>query len=328
MKITRRNLLGTAGAACLSAVPVSTTLAQESWPAARPIRLVAPYAPGGPSDFSARVLAEHLGKSLGQQVIVENKPGAGTRLANEMVARTAPDGYTMLYAAAPYATAEALYGKQKFDMKKDLLPVTFVAMAPLFLIVNADSGVKNVRELVALGKSRSSGLNFGSPGAGSQPNLAADLFLKDAKLKGEILHFRGDAPAYVELLGGRIDATLTAITTALPHIRAGKLRVLGVASAERSPLYPDAPTLREQGMGNVVASGWYGMMVPGGTARLVIARLQAEINRALADPEVKQKFLTQGLEPRGGTPAEFQAFIDSETRKWTAVIRQSGIRGE
>ncbi|RYG10840.1 MAG: tripartite tricarboxylate transporter substrate binding protein, partial [Burkholderiales bacterium] len=268
MKITRRNLLGTAGAACLSAMPVTTVLAQESWPA-KPIRLIAPYAPGGPSDISARVLAEHLGKSLGQQVIVENKPGAGTRLANEMVARIAPDGYTMLYAAAPYATAEALYGKQKFDMKKDLLPVTFVAMAPLFLIVNADSGVKNVRELVALGKSRSSGLNFGSPGAGSQPNLAADLFLKDAKLRGEILHFRGDAPAYVELLGGRIDATLTAITTALPHIRAGKLRVLGVASAERSPLYPDAPTLREQGMGNVVASGWYGMMVPGGTSRLV-----------------------------------------------------------
>jgi tripartite-type tricarboxylate transporter receptor subunit TctC len=328
MNITRRHLLGTAGAAVLSAGPASLALAQQDiWPS-RPIRLVAPYAPGGPSDLSARVLADHLGKSLGQQVLVENKPGAGTRLANEMVARTAPDGYTMLYAAAPYATAEALYGKQKFDVKADLLPVTFVAMAPLFLIVNADSGVKNVRELVALGKSRSAGLNFGSPGAGSQPNLAADLFLKDAKLKGEIIHFRGDAPAYVELLGGRIDATLTAITTALPHIKAGKLRVLGVASAERSPLYPEAPTLREQGMPNVVASGWYGMMVPGKTPRLVVARLQAEINRALSDPEVRQKFLSQGLEPRGGTPAEFQAFMDNETRKWTAVIRQSGIKGE
>jgi tripartite-type tricarboxylate transporter receptor subunit TctC len=327
MKITRRNLLGAAGAAALSAGPATLVLAQDHWPS-KPIRLVAPYAPGGPSDISARVLAEHLGKSLGQQVIVENKPGAGTRLANELVARTAPDGYTLLYAAAPYATAEALYGKQKFDVKTDLLPVTFVAMAPLFLIVNADSGVRNVRELVALGKSRSAGLNFGSPGAGSQPNLAADLFLKDAKLKGEIIHFRGDAPAYVELLGGRIDATLTAITTALPHIRAGKLRVLGVASAERSPLFPDAPTLREQCMGNVVASGWYGMMVPGKTPRLVVARLQAEINRALSDPEVRQKFLSQGLEPRGGTPAEFQAFMDNETRKWTAVIRQSGIKGE
>lgn len=327
MKITRRNLLGTAGAACLSAASTAPAWGQESWPV-RPVRLICPYAPGGASDISARVLAEHLGKSLGQQVIVENKPGAGTRLANELVARAVPDGYTLLYAAAPYATAEALYGKQKFDVKKDLLPVTFVAMAPLFLIVNADSGVKNVRELVALGKSRSSGLNFGSPGAGSQPNLAADLFLKDAKLKGEIIHFRGDAPAYLELLGGRIDATLTAITTALPHIKAGKLRVLGVASAARSPLYPDAPTLREQGMSNVVASGWYGMMVPGVTSRLVIARLQAEINRALSDPEVKQKFLSQGLEPRGGTPAEFQAFMDNETRKWTAVIRQSGIKGE
>ncbi|RYF41652.1 MAG: tripartite tricarboxylate transporter substrate binding protein [Comamonadaceae bacterium] len=327
MTITRRTLLGTAGAACLGAAPGATAWAQEIWPA-RPVKLISPYAPGGASDISARVLAEHLGKSLGQQVVVENKPGAGTRLANEFAARAPADGYTLLYAAAPYATAEALYGKQKFDTRKDLVPVTFVALAPLFLIVNADSKITSARELIALGKSRSSGLNIGSPGAGSQPNLAAELFLRDGKTKGEVIHFRGDAPAYAELLAGRIDATLTAITTALPHIQAGKLRVLGVASAARSPLYPEAPTLREQGLPNVIASGWYGLMVPGATPRLVVARLQAEMNRALSDPEVRRKFLTQGLEPRGGTPAEFQAFMDNETRKWTAVIRQAGIKAE
>ena len=327
MTIKRRTLLAATGAAGLYATPGAATWAQDTWPS-RPIRMISPYAPGGASDISARVLAEHLGKSLGQQVLVENKPGAGTRLANELAARSPGDGYTLLYAAAPYATAEALYGKQKFDTRKDLAPVTFVALAPLFLIVNADSRVKTVRDLLALGKSRSSGLNIGSPGAGSQPHLAAELFLRDGKTRGEVIHFRGDAPAYAELLAGRIDATLTAITAALPHIQAGKLRVLGAASMERSALYPEAHTLREQGLSNVIASGWYGLMAPGTTPRLVVARLQAEMNRALSDADVKKRFLSLGLEPRGGTPAEFQAFMDNETRKWTAVIRQAGIKGD
>jgi len=326
MKITRRALLGTA-AASLCASRIAPTLAQEPWPS-RPIRLISPYGAGGANDISARLLAEHLGTGLGQQVIVENKPGAGTRLANEYAARAPADGYTVLYAAAPYATAEALYGKQNFDPRKDLEPVALVAMAPLFLIVNAQTNVKNAREFIAYAKSRPEGVNFGSPGAGSQPNLAAELLLKDAGLKGINIHFRGDAPAYTELLAGRIDATLTAITAALPHIESGKLRVLGVASPERSPLYPDAPTLSEQGLPNVVASGWYGFMVPGATPPAVRERLQAETNRALADPQVRQKFLALGLEPRGSTAAEFRRFIDNETRKWGELIRTAGIKAE
>jgi tripartite-type tricarboxylate transporter receptor subunit TctC len=326
MKITRRALLRSA-AASLSAAHLASPFAQDGWPS-RPVKLISPYGAGGANDISARLLAERLGTSLGQQVIVENKPGAGTRLANEQAARAAPDGYTVLYAAAPYATAEALYGKQNFDPRKDLQPVALVAMAPLFLIVNADTNIKNAREFVAYAKSRPEGINFGSPGAGSQPNLAAELLLKDAGLKGLNIHFRGDAPAYTELLAGRIDATLTAITAALPHIQSGKLRVLGVASAARSPLYPDAPTLTEQGLPSVIASGWYGFMVPDGTPAAVRERLQTETNRALADPQVKQRFLALGLEPRGGTAAEFRQFIDHETRKWTDLIRTAGIKAE
>ncbi len=260
--------------------------------------------------------------------MVENKPGAGTRLANEFVARGPSDGYTLLYAAAPYATAEALYGKQNFDTRKDLQPVALVAMAPLFLIVNTQSGVKTAQELVAYGKSKPSGLNIGSPGAGSQPNLAAELFLRDSGSRGVVVHFRGDAPAYSELLAGRIDATLTAITTALPHIQAGKLRVLGVAATQRSALYPDAPTLREQGFPSVVASGWYGFMMQGRTPQPIIDRLQVTVIRALADPEVKQKFLAQGLEPNSKTAAEFRRFIDDEGRKWGDLIAKAGIKGE
>ena len=236
MNVTRRTLLGTA-AACLSAAPFFPASAQDAWPS-RVVRLVSPYGAGGASDISLRILADHLGNRLGQRFIVENRPGAGTRLANEYVAHAAPDGYTFLYAAAPYATAEALFGKLTYDPRKDLVPVAMAVLAPLFLIVNADASFKNLQELIAYGKSKPEGLTFASPGAGSQPHLAAELLFREAGVKGLNIPFRGDATAYTELLAGRVDATLTAISTALPYIETGKLRVLGVASPERSPIYP------------------------------------------------------------------------------------------
>ncbi|MEH2592013.1 Bug family tripartite tricarboxylate transporter substrate binding protein [Bradyrhizobium sp. AZCC 1721] len=325
MKVTRRTLLGTI-AACLSASSGFEAFAQGDWPS-RLVRLVSPYGAGGANDISLRILAEQLGRSLNQQFIVENKPGAGTRIANELVARAAADGYTFLYAAAPYATAEALFGKLKYE-RKDLQPVAMTVMAPLFLIVNAKASFKNLQEMIAYGKSQSDGLTFASPGAGSQPHLAAELLLRDAGVKGLNVQYRGDAMAYTELLAGRVDATLTAISTALPHIQNGDFRVLGVASAERSAIYPQAPTLREQGFPNVVASGWFGFMSPAGTPQPIVERMQQEINRALADAEVKQKLLAQGLEARAGSAAEFGRFIDNETRKWSEVIRAAGLKGE
>lgn len=326
MTITRRALLR-ASAAGLAATPAFHAFGQADWPS-RPVRLVSPYGAGGANDISARILAEHLRASLGQQFVVENKPGAGTRIANDLVARAAPDGYTVLYAAAPYATAEALYGKLPFDPRKDLKPVAMVALAPLFLIVNSQSPFKTVQDFIAYGKSRAEGLTFASPGAGSQPHLAAQLLMRDAQVKGLNVHVRGDAVAYTELLAGRVDATLTAITTALPHIESGKLRVLGTASAQRSGVYPQAATLREQGFRNVVAAGWYGFMLPGTTSASITARLQAATLRALADPAVKTKLLAQGLDPQPLPAEDFGKFIDAETRKWTDVIRKAGIKGE
>jgi tripartite-type tricarboxylate transporter receptor subunit TctC len=326
MKVTRRTLLGTI-AACLSAGSGFQAFAEGDWPS-RLVRFVSPYGAGGANDISLRILAEHLGRRLGQQFIVENKPGAGTRLANESVARAAPDGYTFLYAAAPYATAEALFGKLSYDPRKDLQPVAMAVIAPIFLIINAQASFKNLQELIAYGKSQPNGLTFASPGAGSQPHLAAELLFKDAGVKGLNIPFRGDAMAYTELFAGRVDATLTAISTALPYIQSDKFRVLGVASAERSPIYPQAPTLREQGLANVVAAGWYGFMAPAGAPPMIVDRLQAEVARALADPEVKQKLLAQGLEAHGSTAAEFGKFIDDETRKWSELIREAGLKGE
>jgi tripartite-type tricarboxylate transporter receptor subunit TctC len=301
--------------------------AQGDWPS-RPVKIVSPYGAGGPNDISARLFGEYLGRRLGQTFIVENKAGAGTRLGNEYVAHARRDGYTILYAAAPYATLEALYGKLGYDPKKDLVPIAMAAMVPLFLVVNAQLPVKSVKELIAYGKSRPNGLTFGSPGNGSQPHLAAELLYRDAGVKGLTVQYRGDAMAYTDLLAGRLDGTLTAITAALPHIQSGKLRVLGVASATRSAIYPEALTLREQGLPNVVASGWYGFMAPAGTPAAVVDRLEQEINGALNDADMKQKLLAQGMEARPESAAEFGKFIDSEMVKWGDVIRKANIKGE
>lgn len=301
--------------------------AQSDWPS-RPVKLISPYGAGGASDISARVLGEYITTVLGQPIVVENKPGAGTRLATEFVARAPADGYTVLYVAAPYATAEALYGKGLSYQREQLRPLAMAMHAPLFLIVNSQSPVKTVRDLVAFSKTRPGGLNFGSPGAGSQPHLAAELLLREAGMEGLNVHMRGDAMAYTELLGGRIDATLTAISSALPHIESGKLRVIGVASEARSPLYPSAPTIREQGFPGVVASGWYGFMVPAATPLEVVARLQSAALRALDDPAIKRKLLDIGLEASGASGAEFSQFIDAQTRKWTDVIRKANIKIE
>lgn len=272
------------------------------------------------------MLGEYLGKALGQQFVVENKPGAGTRVGTEFVARAPADGYTVLYVAAPYATAEALYGQGLSYQREQLRPIAMAMHAPLFLIVNAQSPIKTVRELVAFSKTRPGGINVGTPGAGSQPHLAGELLLREAGMEGINVHMRGDAIAYSELLGGRVDATLTAISSALPHITAGKLRVVGVASEKRSALYPSAPTIREQGFPSVVASGWYGFMVPAATPAEVVAKLQASILRALDDAGIKQKLLDIGLEASGAPGSEFAAYIDEQTRKWAGVIRSANIK--
>ncbi len=328
MTITRRTLLGTlagafAGVSAGLPLPVS---AEEAWPT-RLVRLISPYGPGGSNDISLRLLAEEFGRSLHQQFIVENKPGAGTRIANDLVAHAPGDGYTILYVAAPYATAEELFGKLTYQ-RSELQPVAMAVVAPLFLIISADAPFKTLPELIAYGKAKPDGLTFASPGAGSQPHLAGELLFRDAGVKGLNIPFRGDAASYTELLAGRVDATLTALPTALPYIQSGKFTVLGVASAERSALYPQAPTMREQGFANVVAAGWYGFMVPSTTPRVIVENLQAEVLRALADPVIKSKLTAQGLEVRSGSAAEFGKFIDDETRKWSGLIRAAGLKGE
>ena len=326
MDFDRRRLL----AGLAAATPLSlwgTAHAQGQWPE-RSVRIVSPYGAGGSNDISARLFAERFGKRMGQQFNVENKPGAGTRLANEFVARAPADGYTLLYAAAPFAVVESLYGKLSYDPGRDFQPVTLALVAPVFLIVNAELPVKTVADFIKYAKSKPQGINIASPGAGSGPHLTGELFMKEAGIQGLSVHFRGDATAYTELLAGRVDATITAITTALPHIKAGKLRVIAVANETRSPIEPTVPTFAEAGFPHIVGYGWFGFIVPRGTPAAVVDRLSAETNAVLAEPDFKQRMLQLGLQPRGGTPAEFAAFIVRETRKWSEVIRVAGVKGE
>lgn len=329
-KTTRRSFLARTGAvaSALLAGGIAHAQATRAWPE-KPVRVISPYGAGGSNDISARILAEELGKRLGQPFVVENKPGAGTRMGNELVARAAPDGYTLLYAAAPYAVAESLYGKLSYDPRKDLRAVSLAAVAPVFLIVNAESPFKTPADLVAYGKAnRDIGLTFASPGSGSGPHLAAELFFKEAGVKGLNVHLRGDATAYTELLAGRVDATLTAITSALPHIQSGKLRVLAVASEQRSPIYPSAPTLREQGFPNVIGYGWFGFMTPAATPQPIVDRLAKEVKAILSEPAVSQRMAGLGLQAMGTSPADFASFIDKEMTRWDAVVKQVGIKGE
>lgn len=322
MNFTRRQWLA-ASAAVLA--PAAMPAFAQSWPA-RPIRMVCPYGAGGPSDVLSRVLGEAMAGRLGQPVVVENKAGAGTRIANDLVAKAAPDGYTILHAAAPIAIGESLYPNLPYDVRKSFEPIVSTAIAPLFLVVNASGPYRTVQEFVQWGKANPKGFTFGSPGAGSAPHLTAELFMRAAGAKGIVAQFQGDAPASNELLAGRIDATLTAISSALPHIEAGKLRVLAVATEKRTPLHPGTPTFLESGLANVVGYGWYGLMAPAGTPAAILQRLNAEANTALADAEVRRRIEAAGLQIRGGSAAEFRAFVDTEAKKWAQVIQAANIK--
>jgi tripartite-type tricarboxylate transporter receptor subunit TctC len=322
MNITRRTLLGGVAAGMTFGPAVAAPSTGDS--PARPVRLISPYAAGGPSDISLRVLAEYFEGRMGKKFFVENRPGAGSTIANQTVARADPDGYTFLYAAAPFETAEAMFGKLSYDPHQDLRPVAMSVLAPLFLIVNADAPYKTLQEFITYAKSKPDGVTLASPAAGSQPHLAGQLLCKTADIKGVSVQFGGDAPSYIELLAGRVDATTTALPAALPHIKTGALRVLGCFSDQRSFAYPEAPTLREQGE-DVVAEAWFGFMAPAATADPIVDRMQSEIAQALSDAAIRQKLVVQGLDAHYLAGPEFGKFVESESEKWGKIIREAGI---
>jgi tripartite-type tricarboxylate transporter receptor subunit TctC len=309
---------------CAFALCIGSTNAQE-WPN-RSIRFISPFAPGGSNDIATRVIAEKLSPRLQQSIIVENKPGANIRIASEMIAKADPDGYNFVMVAAPHTTNPALYGQLPYDTLKDFTPIIQVVRAPLFLMVPANSPIKSVAELLAASAKQTSGLNVSSPGNGTAPHLALELFNNLAKSNLNHIPYKGDAPAVTDLLGERVDAGIHPIISPLPHIKSGKIRVLAVFGSTRSTLLPDVPSLGELGYPNTEVYTWFGLVGPAKLPAKIVDRLNKDINEILAQPEVKQRFADMGMETVGGTSEQFSKYIRDDIQKWKSLVAKRNIK--
>jgi len=302
--------------------------AAEPYPA-RPVRFVVAFPPGGGTDIIARSIAQKLGERLGQQVLVDNRPGAGGNIGTDIVAKSSPDGYTLLMGSAgPLAINASLFARMPFDPIKDLAPVTLAASTPNVLVVHPSLPAATVRELIALAKARPGEINFASSGHGTPAHLAGELFNSMAGVKLIHVPYKGAAPALADLLGGQVQLMFSTMPPALPHVKDGKLRALAVTSLKRSPAAPDLPTVDEIALPGFEANTWHGVVVPAGTPGAIVARLNREIVAILHLPDVVERLSGQGAEALGSTPEEFAAYIKSESVKWAKVVRDSGAKAE
>ncbi len=315
-------------AATLAILAPHAARAADAYPA-KPVRFVVAFPPGGGTDIIARAIAQKLAERIAQQVVVDNRPGAGGNIGTDIVAKSAPDGYTMLMGSAgPLAINASLFGKMPFDPIKDLAPVTLAASTPNVLVVHPSLRAATVKELIALAKARPGEINFASSGHGTPAHLAGELFNSMAGVKMVHVPYKGAAPALADLLGGQVQLMFSTMPPALPHVKDGKLRALAVTSAKRSPAAPDLPTLDEIALPGFEANTWHGVVVPAGTPATIVARLNREIVAILHLPDVVERFSSQGAEALGSTPEEFAAYIRSETLKWAKVVRDSGAKAE
>lgn len=291
----------------------------------RPVRLIVPFAPGGGSDIAGRILAEALTKPLGQTVIVENRAGAGSTIGTDIAAKATPDGHTLFLGNISLAFNSALYKKLPYDTLRDLAPVSLVVDQPNILIVHPSLPAKTVKEFAALARSAPGKLTYGSAGTGSGTHLAMELLMMELKLDLVHVPYKGTGPALTALLGNEIASFLSTFASALPHVKASRLRALGVTSSKRAPTLPDAPTLAEAGVPGYDYSTWYGLLVPVGTPRAIIDKLHKTTIAVLGSAEVKQRYESQGMDVVPTTPAEFAAKLKSETAKWKKVVQAARI---
>jgi tripartite-type tricarboxylate transporter receptor subunit TctC len=299
----------------------------QSYPAHQ-VRMIVPFAPAGPTDVIARIVGQKLSDSLGQQFFVENQPGAGGNIGIGSVARAAPDGYTILVVSSSYVVNPSLYDKIPYDPDKDLAPVTMMAASPNVLVVNPDVPAHSVKELIALIKANPGKYSFASAGTGTTPHLSGALFNLSQGLDLVHVPFNGAGPAIQSTLGGHTPMAFTALPPAAPLIKEGKLRALAVTSAKRSPALPDVPTMAEAGLLGQEADTLQGVLVPAKTPPEIIALLHREIVKAIATPDVQQRFAELGFDPAGTTPAQFAAQIKDEIAKWGKVVRDAHIKVE
>jgi tripartite-type tricarboxylate transporter receptor subunit TctC len=305
----------------------STLAGAEGFPS-KPLRLVVPAAAGGTVDILARAISAPLSEGLGQPVLVENRPGAGTNIGMEAVVRSDADGHTILVGGVPVATNRVMYPKLAFDPASDLAPVTLLVTSGNVLVVHPSLPVHSVKELIAYAKERPGQLNFGSPATGSTPHLAGELFNHLAGVKLVHVPYKGAAPALNDLIGGRLQLSFDNIPPALPHIRSGRLRALAVTSAQRQPDLPELPTIAEAGLPGFEVSAWFGLLVPAATPAESVKRLESETAKVLAIPAVHERLTQLGFHVDGRGAAAYRAYIRAEAERWTPVIRSLGIKAD
>ena len=307
-------------AACLP----MPTFAQD-YPS-KPMKIISPYPPGGGTDVMARSLAAKFGERFGQTVTVENRGGASSTIGSAVVAKAPPDGYTMLLTAAGYASVPTLYPNLPYDHVRDLAPVSQLCSGPLILVVHPSMPANSVKELIALAKARPGEINYGSSGTGSFPHLTFELFSVTSGTKFTHVPYKGAGAAQADVLAGRVPAYFMNLISSVPHIRAGKLRALGVSSIQRSSMAPDLPTIAESGLPGFDMTSWYGFMVTAGTPREVINKLHQEVVRALNASDVKERLSTEGLTVVASPPDQFAEFLSREIEKYARVIKAAGIK--
>ena len=321
--LTRRRVIALSAASAVA--PYLSARAQPSaWPN-RTVRLIVPLAAGGPTDTVARVLADQLSKLWGQQVVVENKPGAGTNVANEFVARSEPDGYTALYATSSLATNVGLYRSLSYNPATDLDPVSLVAKFPFFMFVPNSSPAKSIMEFIADAKAHPGKRIMASPGTGSAPQLAEALFMQMAGIKMTHVPYHGAAPAFVDLIPGRVDCYFGS-GELLTYSRSGQVRALATTGAKRSAAEPELPTVAEAGVPGYAVDSWQGVFLPAKTPSDIINKMSADITAALAVPAIEDKLARTAYAARGSSPDDLRKWLEADTAKWSAVIRTAGIK--
>jgi tripartite-type tricarboxylate transporter receptor subunit TctC len=324
-RLTRRRVIALSAAAAVTPVPAKPAAAQAvGWPN-RSVRLLVPLAPGGPTDAVGRIVAEQLSKRWGQQVVVENKPGGGTNLASEYVAHSDADGYTLLFGTSSLAVNATLYRSLSYDPVADLAPVSLVAKFPFFMFVPNSSPATTVMQFIAAAKAHPARFVMGSPGTGSGPHLAEELFLQMAGLKMTHAPYRGAGPAFIDLIPGRIDCYFGS-GELLSYSRSGQVRVLGTSGARRSPAEPEVPTIAEAGVPGYEVESWQGVFAPAKTPPELVQKISADIGAILAVPAVAGQLSRSGYAAGGSSPGELAEFLKADTAKWNGVIKTAGIK--
>ncbi|WP_289296137.1 tripartite tricarboxylate transporter substrate binding protein [uncultured Reyranella sp.] len=327
MKLSRRRTLGAAAALALAPALVPAHARAQAYPS-KPIRLIVPYSAGGGADTTARLIAPRLQEALGQTIVIENKPGAGGMIGDEIVAKAAPDGHTLLIGAFAHAVNPSLFPKMPFRTPEDFAPVSLLVTVPELMVITPSHPAKTVAELVALAKAQPGKLSYASSGNGSAQHLAAELFKMRTGTDIQHVPYKGGALAVADVAAGHVPFYFGNMSAALPQARGGRVRPLAVTSAARSPAAPDVPTLTEAGVPDCEISEWNALIAPAGTPPAVIARLHAEVAKIMRTEEMKAKFADLGADAIGSTPDELAAFLRSEMKKWAEVVKAANIKVE